>query len=140
METAPCEQSLRIQRTLEISAPVSLPTPSYDSARSSSDWKRYSSSSRSSSHEEIKKTCCFNNTQKAYYLYLNIGQSTGRKEDVEAVAREMKRSVGSDGKLCVLRYYNQKRLILQVTIPVLLKNKPMLLQHDETSTGTSYRA
>jgi len=46
-----------------------------------------------------KKAYRFNDTQKAYLeAKFNIGQSTGRKVDAEAVAREMTRSVGSDGK------------------------------------------
>jgi len=49
--------------------------------------------------KETKKAYRFNDTQKTYLeAKFNIGQSTGRKMDAEAVAREMRRSVGSDGK------------------------------------------
>ena len=49
--------------------------------------------------KETKKAYRFNDAQRAYLeAKFNIGKSTGRKVDAEAVAKEMRRSVGSDGK------------------------------------------
>ena len=49
--------------------------------------------------KETKKAYRFNDTQRAYLeRKFNIGQSTGRKMDPEAVAKEMRRSVDSNGK------------------------------------------
>ena len=49
--------------------------------------------------KETRKAYRFNDTQKAYLeTKFNIGQSTGRKMDPVVVAREMRRSVHSNGK------------------------------------------
>ena len=49
--------------------------------------------------KETRKAYRFNDTQKAYLeTKFNIGQSTGRKMDPVVVAREMRRSVDSNGK------------------------------------------
>ena len=49
--------------------------------------------------KETRKAYRFNDTQRPYLeTKFNIGQSSGRKMDPEAVAREMRRSVDSNGK------------------------------------------
>ena len=49
--------------------------------------------------KETKKAYRFKDAQRAYLeAKFNIGKSTGRKVDAEAVAKEVRRSVGSDGK------------------------------------------
>ena len=46
-----------------------------------------------------KKSNRFSETQKEYLLQkFNIGQSTGKKAQAEAVAKDMRRAKGSDGK------------------------------------------
>ena len=48
---------------------------------------------------ESKKSNRFNETQKEYLLQkFNTGQSTGKKAQAEAVAKDMRRTKGSDGK------------------------------------------
>lgn len=48
---------------------------------------------------ESKKSHRFNETQKEYLLQkFNIGQSTGKKAQAEAVAKDMRRAKGPDGK------------------------------------------
>ena len=49
--------------------------------------------------KETKKSYRFNEEQKAYLeAKFTIGQTTGKKLDGETVAREMRRSIGPDGK------------------------------------------
>ena len=49
--------------------------------------------------KETRKAYRFNDTQRSYLeTKFNMGQSTGRKMDPEAVAKEMRRSLDSNGK------------------------------------------
>lgn len=49
--------------------------------------------------KETRKAYRFNDTQRSYLeTKFNMGQSTGRKMDPEVVAKEMRRSLDSNGK------------------------------------------
>ena len=48
---------------------------------------------------ETKKAYCFNEKQRRYLeAKFNLGQTTGRKLDLDIVAKEMRQALGSDGK------------------------------------------